>query len=73
MVAFRQSISRRLPTGRQVKIEENLVRLDFYGYASIVPAVAPVIALGGYPALFPGGAAVGIIGAVLITRIKGVK
>jgi MFS family permease len=41
---------------------------------SIVPAVAfPVIALGGYPALFLGGAAVGIIGAVLVTRIKGVK
>jgi MFS family permease len=41
---------------------------------SIVPAVAfPVITLGGYPALFLGGAAVGIIGAVLVTRIKGVK
>ena len=41
---------------------------------SLVPAVAfPVIALGGYPALFLGGAAVGIIGAVLVTRIKGVK
>jgi MFS family permease len=41
---------------------------------SLVPAVAfPVIALGGYPALFLGGAAVGIIGAILVTRIKGVK
>lgn len=41
---------------------------------SLVPAVAfPVIAFGGYPALFLGGAAVGIIGAVLVTRIKGVK
>jgi MFS family permease len=41
---------------------------------SLVPAVAfPVIALGGYPALFLGGAAVGIIGALLVTRIKGVK
>lgn len=41
---------------------------------SLVPAVAfPVIAFGGYPALFLGGAAVGIIGAVLVIRIKGVK
>lgn len=41
---------------------------------SLVPAVAfPVIALGGYPALFLGGAVVGIIGAILVTRIKGVK
>ena len=41
---------------------------------SPVPAVAfPVIAFGGYPALFLGGAAVGIIGAVLVIRIKGVK
>lgn len=41
---------------------------------SLVPALAlPVITLGGYPALFLGGAAVGIIGAVLVTRIKGVK
>ncbi|CAH0289828.1 Multidrug resistance protein MdtL [Arthrobacter sp. Bi83] len=41
---------------------------------SLVPAVAfPVIALGGYTALFLGGAVVGIIGAVLVTRIKGVK
>ena len=41
---------------------------------SLVPAVAfPVIAFGGYPALFLGGAAVGIIGAILVTRIKGVK
>jgi hypothetical protein len=32
-----------------------------------------VIALGGYPALFLGGAVVGIIGAILVTRIKGVK
>ncbi len=41
---------------------------------SLVPAVAfPVIALGGYPALFLGGAVVGIIGALLVTRIKGVK
>jgi MFS family permease len=41
---------------------------------SLVPAIAfPVIALGGYPALFLGGAAVGIIGALLVTRIKGVK
>ncbi|WP_308113898.1 MFS transporter [Arthrobacter sp. ISL-30] len=41
---------------------------------SLVPAVAfPVIAMGGYTALFIGGAVVGIIGAVLVTRIKGVK
>ena len=41
---------------------------------SLVPAVAlPVITLGGYPALFIAGAVVGIIGAVLVTRIKGVK
>ncbi|MDQ0674193.1 MFS family permease [Pseudarthrobacter siccitolerans] len=41
---------------------------------SLVPALAfPVITLGGYPALFIGGAVVGIIGAVLVTRIKGVK
>ena len=41
---------------------------------SLVPAIAfPVITLGGYPALFIGGAVVGIIGAVLVTRIKGVK
>lgn len=41
---------------------------------SLVPAVAfPVIAFGGYPALFLGGAAVGIVGAILVTRIKGVK
>ncbi|MFE4194371.1 MFS transporter [Paenarthrobacter sp. NPDC056912] len=41
---------------------------------SLVPAVAfPVIAFGGYPALFLGGAAIGIIGALLVTRIKGVK
>ncbi|WP_026548311.1 MFS transporter [Paenarthrobacter nicotinovorans] len=41
---------------------------------SLVPAIAfPVIALGGYPALFLGGAVVGIIGALLVTRIKGVK
>ena len=41
---------------------------------SLVPALAfPVIAFGGYPALFLGGAAVGIIGAILVTRIKGVK
>ncbi len=41
---------------------------------SLVPAVAfPVIAFGGYPALFLGGAAVGIIGAVLVIRIKGVN
>lgn len=41
---------------------------------SLVPALAlPVITLGGYPALFLGGAFVGIIGAVLVTRIKGVK
>jgi MFS family permease len=41
---------------------------------SLVPAVAfPVIAFGGYPALFLGGAAIGIIGAILVTRIKGVK
>jgi len=32
-----------------------------------------VITLGGYPALFISGAVVGIIGAVLVTRIKGVK
>lgn len=41
---------------------------------SLVPAVAfPVIAFGGYPALFLCGAAVGIVGAILVTRIKGVK
>ena len=41
---------------------------------SLVPAIAfPVITFGGYPALFIGGAVVGIIGAVLVTRIKGVK
>lgn len=41
---------------------------------SLVPALAlPVITLGGYPALFISGAVVGIIGAVLVTRIKGVK
>lgn len=41
---------------------------------SLVPAVAfPVIALGGYPALFLGGAAIGIVGALLVTRIKGVN
>lgn len=41
---------------------------------SLVPALAfPVITLGGYPALFLGGAVIGIIGAVLVTRIKGVK
>jgi MFS family permease len=41
---------------------------------SLVPAIAfPVITLGRYPALFIGGAVVGIIGAVLVTRIKGVK
>ncbi|MDQ0078324.1 MFS transporter [Arthrobacter oryzae] len=41
---------------------------------SLVPAVAfPVIAFGGYPALFLGGAAIGIIGALLVIRIKGVK
>ncbi|WP_246084613.1 MFS transporter [Pseudarthrobacter phenanthrenivorans] len=41
---------------------------------SLVPAVAlPVITLGGYPALFISGAVVGIIGAALVTRIKGVK
>jgi len=41
---------------------------------SLVPAIAlPVITLGGYPALFISGAVVGIIGAVLVTRIKGVK
>ncbi|MDQ0730912.1 MFS transporter [Arthrobacter sp. B1I2] len=41
---------------------------------SLVPALAfPVITLGGYPALFIGGAVVGILGAVLVTRIKGVK
>jgi hypothetical protein len=32
-----------------------------------------LIAFGGYPALFLGGAFIGIIGAVLVTRIKGVK
>ncbi|WP_054012784.1 MFS transporter [Arthrobacter sp. ERGS1:01] len=41
---------------------------------SIVPAVAfPIIALGGYTALFITGAVFGLIGAVLVTRIKGVK
>lgn len=41
---------------------------------SLVPALAtPVIALAGYPGLFIGGAVVGLIGAVLVTRIKGVK
>ncbi|MBO1267639.1 MFS transporter [Arthrobacter sp. PO-11] len=41
---------------------------------SLVPALAfPVIAWGGYSALFIGAAVVGIIGAALVTRIKGVK
>ncbi|WLQ07263.1 MFS transporter [Arthrobacter oryzae] len=41
---------------------------------SLVPAVAfPVITFGGYPTLFLGGAVVGIVGAILVTRIKGVK
>lgn len=41
---------------------------------SIVPAVAaPVIAAAGYPGLFLGGALIGLVGAVLVTRIKGVK
>jgi hypothetical protein len=32
-----------------------------------------LIAFGGYPTLFRGAAVIGIIGAVLVTRIKGVK
>jgi MFS family permease len=41
---------------------------------SLVPAIAaPVIALAGYPGLFLGGAVVGLIGAALVTRIKGVS
>lgn len=41
---------------------------------SLVPALAaPVIALAGYPGLFIGGAVVGLVGAALVTRIKGVK
>jgi MFS family permease len=41
---------------------------------SLVPAIAaPVIALAGYPGLFLGGAVVGLIGAALVTRIKGVQ
>ncbi|WP_455834160.1 MFS transporter [Pseudarthrobacter siccitolerans] len=41
---------------------------------SLVPALAaPLIALAGYPGLFIGGAVVGLIGAALVTRIKGVK
>lgn len=41
---------------------------------SLVPALAPpVIALVGYPGLFLGGAAIGLLGAALVTRISGVR
>ncbi|GAA0224458.1 MFS transporter [Cryptosporangium japonicum] len=41
---------------------------------SLAPAVAPVfITIGGYPLLFLAGAAVGIVGALLVTRIRGVS
>ncbi|MFG1927122.1 MFS transporter [Cryptosporangium sp. NPDC048952] len=41
---------------------------------SLAPAIAPVfIAIGGYPMLFLAGAVVGIIGALLVTRIRRVS
>ncbi|GAB3541695.1 MFS transporter [Arthrobacter tecti] len=41
---------------------------------SLIPVVAvPIITLGGYPALFITGAVIGLIGAALVTRIKGVQ
>jgi len=40
---------------------------------SLAPAVAPVfLAIGGYPLLFIAGAVVGIVGALLVTRIRSV-
>lgn len=40
---------------------------------SLAPAVAPVfLAIGGYPLLFLTGAVVGIVGALLVTRIRSV-
>ncbi|MFI5956212.1 MFS transporter [Cryptosporangium sp. NPDC051539] len=40
---------------------------------SLAPAIAPVfIAIGGYPLLFLTGAAVGIVGALLVTRVRSV-
>jgi MFS family permease len=40
---------------------------------SLAPAIAPVfLAIGGYPLLFLAGAVVGIVGALLVTRIRSV-
>lgn len=43
-----------------------------FGGADLLPG-SPVSTPGGYPALFIGAAVIGIIGAVLVTRIKGVN
>ncbi|TQS45945.1 MFS transporter [Cryptosporangium phraense] len=40
---------------------------------SLAPAIAPVfLAIGGYPLLFAAGAVVGIVGALLVTRVRSV-
>ncbi|GAA3396877.1 MFS transporter [Cryptosporangium minutisporangium] len=66
-------ITEVLPSADDVAKDLGVINMANALPQSLAPAIAPVfLAIGGYPLLFIAGAVVGIIGALLVTRIRSV-
>ncbi|SHN46240.1 MFS transporter [Cryptosporangium aurantiacum] len=66
-------ITEVLPSADDVAKDLGVINMANALPQSLAPAIAPVfLAIGGYPLLFVAGAVVGIVGALLVTRIRSV-
>jgi predicted MFS family arabinose efflux permease len=66
-------ITQVLPAAADRAKDLGVINIALVGPAAIGAAIAgPLVTLGGYPTLYAGTAIVGILGAVLVWRIKGV-